>query len=98
MCVKKSITQLWHNRYMGVIALTVTLALILAACVGQQATSQGDSAANEQSAAAAEPVEVRVASLKGPTSIGLASFIESAATQEGATNFKNTYTFAMSVA
>lgn len=98
MCVKKSITQLWHNRYMGVIALTVTLALILAACVGQQATSQGDSAANEQSAAAAEPVEVRVASLKGPTSIGLASFIESAATQEGAANFKNTYTFAMSVA
>lgn len=98
--MKKSITQFWHSRYVGIIALTVTFALILAACVGQQATSQGDAEANEEAAAAVEPVEVRVASLKGPTSIGLASFIESASTQESAASagLKNTYTFTMATA
>ena len=54
------------------------LSLALAGCGGGAAGagSAAGSAATDGTGAAAEPVEVRVASVKGPTSIGLVQFME----------------------
>lgn len=63
----------------------------LAACSNEQAE---DTAADTATTPveAVEPVEVRVASLKGPTSMGIVKFMKDA--ESGATD--NTYTFTMS--
>lgn len=68
------------------------LSLALAGCGGGSAT--GSAAGSAADVAAAEPVEVRVASLKGPTSIGLVQFMDQAA--DGATD--NDFYFAISAA
>ncbi len=61
----------------------------LAGCSGS--ADAGASTQEAQSAAAADPVNVRVASLKGPTSIGLVAFMDEAAAAEP--GFVNTYEF-----
>ena len=60
------------------------LSLALAGCGGGAAGagSAAGSAATDGAGAAAEPVEVHVASLKGPTSIGLVQFMDQAADGE----------------
>ena len=60
------------------------LSLALAGCGGGAvgAGSAAGSAATDGAGAAAEPVEVHVASLKGPTSIGLVRFMDQAASGE----------------
>lgn len=72
-------------------SLAALLGLGLAGCGGTQGASGASSAT---SAAAAEPVTVRVASLKGPTSIGLVQFMSEA--KAGKTT--NSYEFTMSAA
>ena len=54
------------------------LSLALAGCGGRAAGagSAAGSVATDGAGAAAEPVEVHVASLKGPTSIGLVQFMD----------------------
>ena len=73
--------------------VTLVIALAIAACAGQSATSQAEPEP-EPEAAPVEPAEVHVASLKGPTSIGLASFMGSVDTLE----LNNTYTFTIATA
>ena len=73
--------------------VTLVIALAIAACAGQSATSQPEPEP-EPEAAPVEPAEVHVASLKGPTSIGLASFMGSVDTLE----LNNTYTFTIATA
>lgn len=68
------------------------LSLALAGCSGGAAGA--GSAGSAPSGAAAESVEVRVASLKGPTSIGLVQFMDQAA--DGETD--NEFDFAISAA
>ena len=72
------------------------MSLALAGCGGGAvgAGSAAGSAATDGAGAAAEPVEVHVASLKGPTSIGLVQFMDQAA--DGATD--NEFNFAISAA
>ena len=72
------------------------LSLALAGCGGGAAGagSAAGSAATDGAGAAAEPVEVRVASLKGPTSIGLVQFMDRAA--DGETD--NEFDFAINTA
>ena len=71
----------------------------LSGCAGTGAgTGSVSGSTASGSAAKPEPVEVRVASLKGPTTIGLVSFIDSAdkpGTEDGP---DNKYTFTMSTA
>ncbi len=76
----------------GVAIMTMLLALVLAACASQPAATEPET--TEPEAAAVEPVEVRVASLKGPTSIGLASFMGNVDSLE----LTNTYTFTIATA
>lgn len=68
------------------------LGLGLVGCGGSQPVASSDSAAT--TAATPEAVTVRVASLKGPTSIGLVQFMDQA--KSGKTT--NTYEFSMSAA
>lgn len=72
------------------------LSLALAGCGGGAAGagSAAGSAATDGAGAAAEPVEVRVASLKGPTSIGLVQFMDRAV--DGETD--NEFDFAINTA
>ena len=71
----------------------------LAGCSGDGAgTGSASSATVTGSAAQTEPVEVRVASLKGPTTIGLVEFINSADLPGTEGGPKNKYTFTMSTA
>lgn len=84
--MNKSLAKLWRDG--AVIVMTLVLAFVLAACASQAAS------ADAEPQAPAEPVEVRVASLKGPTSIGLASFMAGAETLE----LNNTYSFTISTA
>ena len=72
------------------------LSLALAGCGGGAAGagSAAGSAATDGAGAAAEPVEVHVASLKGPTSIGLVQFMDRAA--DGETD--NEFDFAINTA
>ena len=72
------------------------LSLALAGCGGGAvgAGSAAGSAATDGAGAAAEPVEVHVASLKGPTSIGLVRFMDQAASGET----DNEFDFAISAA
>jgi len=76
-----------------VLMVTLVIALAIAACAGQSATSQPEPEP-EPEAAPVEPAEVHVASLKGPTSIGLASFMGNVDTLE----LNNTYTFTIATA
>lgn len=76
-----------------VLMVTLVIALAIAACAGQSATSQAEPEP-EPEAAPVEPAEVHVASLKGPTSIGLASFMGNVDTLE----LNNTYTFTIATA
>ena len=69
------------------------LSLALAGCGGGSAGA-GSAAGPAADGAAAEPVEVHVASLKGPTSIGLVQFMDRAA--DGETD--NEFYFAISAA
>lgn len=69
------------------------LSLALAGCGGGSAGA-GSAAESAADGAAAEPVEVHVASLKGPTSIGLMQFMDRAA--DGETD--NEFDFAISTA
>lgn len=72
----------------------MSAASALAGCAGSSpdGSSAGSAApAGSSGEAPAEGIEVRVASLKGPTSIGLVSFMDLAATGEGA--YVNTYDF-----
>ncbi len=73
--------------------VTLVIALAIAACAGQSATSQAEPEP-EPEAAPVESAEVHVASLKGPTSIGLASFMGNVDTLE----LNNTYTFTIATA
>ena len=73
--------------------VTLVIALAIAACAGQSASSQAEPEP-EPEAAPVEPAEVHVASLKGPTSIGLASFMGNVDTLE----LNNTYTFTIATA
>ena len=75
----------------GFVALAAGELLALAGC--GQAQSAGSQAATTQTA---DPVEVRVASLKGPTSIGLVSFMDKAASEDS--GLANTYDFTISAA
>ena len=72
------------------------LSLALVGCGGGAAGagSAAGSAATDGAGAAAEPVEVHVASLKGPTSIGLVQFMDQAA--DGETD--NEFDFAINTA
>lgn len=73
------------------------LSLALAGCGGGAAgagSAAGSATGSAADGAAAEPVEVHVASLKGPTSIGLVQFMDQAA--DGATD--NDFDFAVSTA
>ena len=72
------------------------LSLALAGCGGgaARAGSAAGSATTDGAGAAAEPVEVHVASLKGPTSIGLVQFMDQAA--DGETD--NEFDFAINTA
>lgn len=72
------------------------LSLALAGCGGGAAGagSAAGSAATDGAGAVAEPVEVHVASLKGPTSIGLVQFMDQAA--DGETD--NEFDFAINTA
>ena len=72
------------------------LSLALAGCGGGAAGagSAAGSVATDGAGAAAEPVEVHVASLKGPTSIGLVQFMDQAA--DGETD--NEFDFAINTA
>ena len=74
------------------------LSLALAGCGGGAAGagSAAGSAATDGAGAAAEPVEVHVASLKGPTSIGLVQFMDRAA--DGATDNEFDFDFAINTA
>jgi NitT/TauT family transport system substrate-binding protein len=79
-------------------AVAVSLALIvgLAACAGAPqgsgaAVSSGAEDAKGADAPAPSPVTVRVASLKGPTSIGLVSFMEQA--KQNGSGLVNSYDF-----
>ncbi len=76
------------SRRSFVVGGTVCLAS-LAGCSGS--ADAGASTQEAQSAAAADPVNVRVASLKGPTSIGLVAFMDEAAAAEP--GFVSTYEF-----
>ena len=76
-----------------VLMVTLVIALAIAACAGQSATSQAEPEP-EPEAAPVESAEVHVASLKGPTSIGLASFMGNVDTLE----LNNTYTFTIATA
>lgn len=78
-----------RRRFLGA-SLVTALGLGLVGCGG----SQGGAGTSATSAAASEPVTVRVASLKGPTSIGLVQFMSEA--KDGKTT--NTYEFSMSAA
>ncbi|MBQ9007599.1 MAG: ABC transporter substrate-binding protein [Atopobiaceae bacterium] len=78
-------------RSWGVVVMTMLLALVLAACASKPADT---GTTTEPEAAAVEPVEVRVASLKGPTSIGLASFMGNV----DSLGLNNTYTFNIATA
>lgn len=71
------------------LASAATSALSLAGC----GAAQGGQAATTDSA---EPVTVRVGSLKGPTSIGLVAFMDKAAQDD--TGLANTYEFTISAA
>ena len=73
-------------------SLTALLGLGLVGCGSTQPSASSDSSATTQ--AAAEPVTVRVASLKGPTSIGLVQLMSEAK----AGNTTNSYEFTMSAA
>ena len=66
----------------GFVVGSVAASLSLAAC-GSRATAPA--------ATSSDPVEVRVASLKGPTSIGLVAFMDKAAGEQ--TGLTNTYDF-----
>lgn len=72
------------------------LSLALVGCGGGAACAGSDagSTAADGAGAAAEPVEVHVASLKGPTSIGLVQFMDQAA--DGETD--NEFDFAINTA
>lgn len=64
-------------------------ALGLAACTGTTGAA-GSAAGSADASDASEAIEVRVASLKGPTSIGLVSFMDQASERSA---FTNTYQF-----
>ena len=66
----------------GFVVGSVAASLSLAAC-GSRATAPA--------ATSSDPVEVRVASLKGPTSIGLVAFMDTASLEQ--TGLTNTYDF-----
>ena len=92
--MKKSTTSMATRWLVGI--MTLTLAFILAACASQSATQAEDEAPAEEEVAAVEvePVEVRVASLKGPTSMGIAHFMTNAEDEA----LVNTYSFNMATA
>ena len=94
--MKKSLTQLWRNGL--VVMMTLVMAFILAACAGQAAApaEEAETPVEDVEAEPAEPVEVRVAALKGPTAIGLASFISGS--QNGTIETNNTYNFTIATA
>ena len=75
----------------GFVAASLACVLALVGCgsANSQATTQA-------ATTAAEPTEVHVASLKGPTSIGLVSFMDKAAS--GDSGLANTYDFSISAA
>ena len=76
-------TRKAHGLRWLAVALVAAAALALAAC-GQDAQTQADYSA-------ADPVEVHVASLKGPTSIGLAQMMDLAAASDD--TFHNDFDF-----
>lgn len=75
----------------GFVAASLACVFALAGCgsANSQATTQA-------ATTAAEPTEVHVASLKGPTSIGLVSFMDKAASSDS--GLANTYDFSISAA
>ena len=75
----------------GFVAASLACVFSLAGCgsANSQATTQA-------ATTAAEPTEVHVASLKGPTSIGLVSFMDKAASSDS--GLANTYDFSISAA
>lgn len=92
--------------FLGVAGLGLAgVAGALSGC-GGTTNSQGGSAGSAVSgsgeagkkAAKADPVEVRVSSLKGPTTIGLVDFMDKASNEKTAGDYTNTYAFTMSTA
>lgn len=75
----------------GFVAASLACVLALAGC-----GSANSQAANQAATTAADPTEVHVASLKGPTSIGLVSFMDKAANDDS--GLANTYDFSISAA
>ena len=88
--------ELSRRGFASALAAGALLRFALAGCSGGAAGpgSSAGSAGSAPSGAAAESVEVRVASLKGPTSIGLVQFMDQAA--RGETD--NEFDFAISAA
>ncbi len=87
--MKKKRTELFSKFKLGsILAVSVALAALLAlmGCSGQKASS---SSANANSTQGNSPV-VHVASLKGPTSIGIAQLIDDA--ESGKTSYKYEFT------
>lgn len=76
---------------------TLVVAFTIAACGSSQQASTTDASSTTAATSATKTgVDVRVASLKGPTSIGLASFISKAKAGETASNYTFTITEAIS--
>lgn len=77
------------------IALVLSLALAasaLAGCGNSGSSSTGSSSTPDSSSAAVEPTDIRIAGLKGPTSMGMVKLMEDAENGEAANNY--TFTIA----
>ncbi|EUB30440.1 ABC transporter substrate-binding protein [Olsenella uli] len=75
----------------AVAAVAAVLSATLVACGGQAAPSGQPADTDARQSEAVGSVDVKVASLKGPTSIGLASFMDKAASDPG--SLANAYDF-----
>ena len=75
----------------AVAAVAAVLSATLVACGGQAAPSGQPADTDARQSEAVGSVDVKVASLKGPTSIGLASFMDKAASDPG--TLDNSYDF-----
>lgn len=97
--------ELWHGKVFmknmdfmtrrGFVAMAAGgLSLVVSGCAGSPAGSGSASGSAAVSDSDSEPVAVRVASLKGPTSIGLVPFMD----QAGAGELENDYDFTITAA
>lgn len=78
------------HRFLAIPALILTMALAVGLIGCSVASTQAAATAATTQAATTTPVDVNVASLKGPTSIGLVSFMQRAKSGECANNYSFT--------